>query len=102
MNHLPELEGREGLEAIGLGWRCGIWTSANGRTGFVPSAVVEEREGSEDAIQRLIAAGLWEPADGGYPMLRGPSSDPDLPLPLWRYGDGSTQHLLELDDAPNT
>ena len=41
-------------------------------------------------IDRLIEAGLWERVEGGYQMLRGPHSDPDLPMPLWRYGDGDT------------
>jgi len=37
--------------------------------------------------QVLMDAGLWRRQESGYRMLRGPSRDPDQPMPLWRYGD---------------
>lgn len=103
VNELPGLAGPDGLAAFGLWIQCGLWTSRNGRTGFVPDEVVAEVAGEdEDSVSRLIEAGLWQRTAGGVRMLRGPSSDPDQPLPLWRYGDGPARGLFEADDAPNT
>jgi len=103
VNDLPGVAGPGGLAAFGLWISCGAWTSRNGRTGFIPTEVVDELAGSDqDSIDRLVQAGLWQPAPAGYTMLRGPSSDPDLPLPLWRYGDGPAHRLFEVDDTPNT
>lgn len=102
VHEIPEVAGPGGLAAFGLWWRCGTWTSRNGRTGVVPRSVVEEYAGDDtDSVDRLVIAGLWEPIVEGYRMLRGPSSDPGLPLPLWRYGDGDSD-VLQVDDTPNT
>lgn len=100
---LPELQGPEGLEAHGLWHRCGTWTAANGRTGLVPGDIARKFScGNVAAIDRLIQAGLWEASDDGYRMLRGPSSDPDQPLPLWRYSDDDLGgRLFAFDDTPN-
>ena len=104
VNELPEISGPAGLAAFGLWIQCGgLWSSRNGRTGFVPTDVVDELAGNdEESVQRLVRAGLWEPTSTGMRMLRGPSADPDLPLPLWRYGDGPSNRLFEIDDTPNT
>lgn len=103
VNDLSGIAGPDGLAAFGLWISCGAWTSRSGRTGFIPTEVVDELAGSDqDSIDRLVKAGLWQPTPAGYAMLRGPSSDPDLPLPLWRYGDGPAHRLFEVDDTPNT
>lgn len=101
---LPELQGQEGLIAHELWYRCGQWTAAHGRTGVVPHSIARDLFGGDDAtIERLIRAGLWETTNDGYRMLRGPSSDPDQPLPLWRYSDDDLGgRLFARDDAPNT
>lgn len=101
---LPHVGGPEGLAAFGMWVRCGTWTSANGRTGIVPDHIAADfSQGQSDLIEQLIAAGLWERTDCGYLMLRGPSTDPDQPMPLWRYGDEDLGgRLFAIDDAPNT
>ena len=101
---LPGMKGPDGLGAFGLWSRCGAWTSRHGRTGLVPHHVVAQMAGRDRGlVQVLVGAGLWRPEEGGYRMLRGPSDNPDQPLPLWRYGDGDLgEQLLAMDDAPNT
>lgn len=101
---LPELEGPDGLAARGLWYRCSMWTATNGQTGVVPQSIAHELYGGDDAtIERLIRAGLWEATNDGYRMLRGPSSDPDQPLPLWRYRDDDLGgRPFARDDTPNT
>lgn len=107
VRELEQLRGHEGLIAYGLFTLLGSWTSANGRTGYVPDHVLfkefEDLTAAADAIGRLEAAGLWKREGQGYRMLRGPHSDPDLPLPLWRYGDDDLGgRLFAIDDTPNT
>lgn len=104
VNDLPVWGGPDGLVAFGLWVRSGCWTSANGRTGVVPNDVASALSGGDDAaIAVLVDAGLWEPTREGYRMLRGPSSGPDQPLPIWRYSDGDTGgRLFARDDAPDT
>lgn len=106
LHDLPELQGPEALAAVGLFTLAGTWTSANGQTGFVPDAALVEIYGNPNTLQedidRLITAGLWQREKGGYRMLLGPHSDPNLPLPLWRYGDGDLGgRLFAVDDTPN-
>lgn len=99
---LQALKGEHGLEAIGLWQSCGARTSRNGRTGFVPDDVVKEMRGTEEAIACLVGAGVWERRAEGYAMLCGPTTDPDDPLPLWRYGDEDLGgRLFAMDDTPN-
>lgn len=81
---LEAFTGELGLAALGLWLRCGSWTSANGRTSFVPRKIAEEI-GDRDLINVLVRHELWLETDDGFEFLRGPSSD--WPLPIWRYGD---------------
>lgn len=75
-----------------------------GKPESYPKGIAHELFGGDDAtIEHLIRAGLWEATDDGYRMLRGPSSDPDQPLPLWRYSDDDLDgRLFARDDTPNT
>lgn len=103
---LEPLRAPEGLTALGLFSSMGSWTSAHGRTGYVPDSALIETYGSTDAlidaIDRLISAGLWKREGEGYRMLRGPHSDPDMPLPLWRYSDDDLAgQLFASDKTPN-
>ncbi|TXR55760.1 hypothetical protein [Quadrisphaera setariae] len=103
---LEPLRAPAGLAATGLFTRMGSWTSAHGRTGYVPDealeAADEDASSAADAIDRLVKAGLWRREGGGYRMLRGPHADPDQALPLWRYSDGdSGGRLIAVDDAPD-
>ncbi|WP_144440176.1 hypothetical protein [Rhodococcus erythropolis] len=104
VHEIPSLRGPQGLAAVGLWQLCGTWSSANGRTGFVPDEVVERYAVNQDeVVQQLVEAGLWEHMEGGYKMLRGPSDDPDIPLPLWRYSDHDLGgRMFAVDDTPNT
>jgi hypothetical protein len=103
ITELDGMRGPGGLAAHGLYVLTGAWTGSHGRTGIVPDEIAEEMSrGDEDAITRLIRAGLWERCEGGYRMLRGPSADPDLPMPLWRYSDDDLgRRLFALDPTPN-
>ena len=88
VSEIPMLQGFDGLAAFALWGQCGNWTSVNGRAGIVPTGIASEfSDGQRCLIDLLVEAGLWEHVDGGYLMLRGPTDDPDQPLPLWRYGD---------------
>lgn len=104
VHEISALQGPDGLASVGLWGRCGSWTASNGRTGFVPDQVAQTfGANQDDVIQKLVDAGLWERAEGGYRMLRGPSEDPDSPLPLWRYGDGDFDGwMVVADDTPDT
>lgn len=103
IHDLPGIAGPDGLAAYGLWARCGTWSSRNGRTGIVPKNIVEEfASDDQESIERLVSAGLWEPIPEGYRMLQGSNADPDLLLPLWRYGDDDGRFLFEIDDTPNT
>lgn len=101
---LPALQGPGGNAALGLWSRCGAWTASHGQSGIVPREVAEELSGADQqAVQLIVSAGLWEEIPEGYRMLRGPSSDPDLPMPLWRYSDDDLGgRLFALDGTPNT
>jgi len=103
VTELEGMRGPGGLTAHGLYLRTGAWTGSHGRTGVVPDDVAQEMSGGDqDAIDRLIRAGLWEKCDSGYRMLRGPHSDPDLPLPLWRYSDDDLGgRPFAMDTTPN-
>lgn len=104
VSEIPAMRGSDGLAAFGLWLRCGTWTSANGRTAVVPGHIAADFSGGHhDLIAQIVEAGLWEPLDEDYRMLRGPSSDADQPMPLWRYGDEELGgRLFARDDAPNT
>ena len=102
VGELDGMQGAEALASLGLFLRSGAWTGSHGRTGFVPDHIVQEFGGDADSIGRLVEVGLWERGDGGYRMLRGPHSDPDQPLPLWRYSDDDLGgRLFAIDDTPN-
>lgn len=102
INELEGVRGSEGLAALGLYVRAGAWTGSHGRTGLVADEVVQEMAGDQDSVDRLMRAGLWERCEGGYRMLRGPHSDPVLPMPLWRYTDTDLQgRLFGVDPTPN-
>lgn len=104
VNELDALKGPGGLAALGLFVSSGAWTGSHGRTGIVPGDVATDMAGSDDdAVDRLIRAGLWEKIPEGYRLLRGPNSDPDLPMPLWRYTDDDLGgQLIATDPTPNT
>lgn len=101
MHELEGLRGVEGLAATGLFMRAGAWTGSHGRTGIVPNDVVMEMSGSDkESVERLVQVGLWEKTEEGYKMLRGPHSDPSLPMPLWRYSDTDLGgRLFQIDDT---
>lgn len=95
-------QGEDGLAAFGFWSRCGSWTSANGKTGLVPHNVAQAF-GDPGLVRTLVDGGIWQETAFGYRMLLGPTTDPDDPLPLWRYSPGDvTTGLFELDDTPNT
>lgn len=100
---LDGLRGPEGLAAHGLYVLTGSWTGSHGRTGVVPDDIVENfARGDRDSIDRLVRAGLWERCDIGYRLLRGPHSEPGLPMPLWRYSDDDLGgRLFGIDPSPN-
>ena len=55
-----------GLEAMGL-WLMGGTYAADVLTdGHVPDWIVQSWPGGPELAQKLITAGLWEPAEGGY------------------------------------
>ncbi|WP_125778371.1 hypothetical protein [Antribacter gilvus] len=106
IHQLEPLRGPAGLAATGLFVRAGSWTSQAGRTAFATDEALVELCGDVSKmsadIDLLVEAGLWEPCDGGYRMLRGPHNDPDLPLPLWRYSDDDLGgRLFAVDDTPD-
>lgn len=86
---MEELQGPYGNAAVGLFMTMGMWTSRNGRTGYVPDTALAESFSNVDdlaeSIERLINVGLWRRDGEGYVMLRGAHADADLPMPLWRY-----------------
>lgn len=105
INDLEPLRGPDALAAFGLYVRAGSWTAKH-QTGFVPDEAFDELRvnvaAAAEDIDRLVEAGLWERAEGGYRMLRGPHSDPDLPMPLWRYSEGGTGgQMFTFDLGPN-
>ena len=104
IHELEGLRGPEGLAATGLFFRAGIWTAGHGRTGIVPTEVVASMAASDpESVERLVRVGLWEECAEGFRMLRGPHSNPDLPMPLWCYSEEDLGgRLFALDDAPNT
>lgn len=57
-----------------------------------------------ESVERFLRVGLWEESAGGYRMLCGPHSDPDLPMPSWRYSDDDLDegYLFAPDDTPDT
>jgi hypothetical protein len=106
INDLKPLRGPDGLAALGLYVRTGSLTAKH-QTGFVSDEAFDELRVNVTAvaadIERLVEAGLWERAEGGYRMLRGPHNDPDLPMPLWRYNEGDLGgRLFDVDRTPNT
>lgn len=72
-----------GTAAFGLYSRCGDWVADHLMDGFVP-AEVAANFGTREWIERLLASGLWLPADGGYTM-------PDY---LGRHGNWSKEKVL--------
>lgn len=104
ISELPLMASPESNEARGLYLRCGAWTGSHGRLGVVPFSVVKElSNGRQEPVDLLVGAGLWERAEEGYRMLRGPSDDPDDGLPLWRYTDDDLGgRLFAWDRTPNT
>lgn len=103
LHELDGLRGPDGLAAVGIFTLAGAWTGSHGRTGFVPNDVVKEIAGNDtESVEVLVNAGLWEKTAEGYRMLRGPHTDPDLPMPLWRYSDVDLGgRLFQIDDTPN-
>lgn len=104
IHELEGLRGPDGLAATGLFFRAGVWTAGNGRTGVVPTEVVAAMASNDpESVERLVRVGLWEECAEGYRMLRGPHSDPDQAMPLWRYSDEDLGgRVFVPDDAPNT
>lgn len=91
----PAFQGELGLAAFGFWMLCGSWTSANGRTGFVPKEIANEL-GNSELITVLVRHELWLERGNGYELLRGPSSN--WPLPIWRYGEKPDDgQLLSVD-----
>lgn len=72
-----------GTAAFGLYSRCGDWVADHLMDGFVP-AEVAANFGTREWIERLLDAGLWLPADGGFTM-------PDY---LGRHGNWSKERVL--------
>lgn len=54
-----------GNSAMGLWVRAGAWASAYLTDGFLPGHVALAI-GTAAEVEHLVAAGLWEPVDGGY------------------------------------
>lgn len=54
-----------GNAALGLWVRSGSWCAQQLTEGFVPHDMVEHL-GTATQAKKLVRAGLWEPADGGY------------------------------------
>lgn len=56
------------LGATGLWTLCLSWTTDQLKDGFIPKAMVTRLGGCDalDLAQELVAAGLWEEAEGGY------------------------------------
>lgn len=64
-NHLKTL--KAGTAAVGLYCRCGSYAAQQLTDGFVPSEIAASY-GTREWARRLVEAGLWEVADGGYRM----------------------------------
>lgn len=56
---------RAGNAAIGLWTRAGSWCAQQLTDGYVPEDMVQVL-GTVSQAERLVRAGLWQPADGGY------------------------------------
>jgi hypothetical protein len=56
---------RAGNEACGVWVRAGSWSSQQLTDGFVPEDIAGTI-GKPATLRRLVAAGLWLPADGGF------------------------------------
>lgn len=56
-----------GNAAAGLWARCGAYCAQQLTDGFVP-AVIARSYGNKAEIAKLVAVGLWEPAEGGWRM----------------------------------
>jgi hypothetical protein len=52
-------------EAIGAWILVGAWSANKMTDGFIPNYVLDEFGVSKTSIDRLVAAGLWDVADGG-------------------------------------
>lgn len=55
-----------GLEAVGLWLVCGTYSVESRRPGFVPADLVTEYPKGKAIARRLVKAGLWVPAAGGW------------------------------------
>ena len=53
---------KAGTPALGLWVRCGAWSAGNLTDGFVP-ADIAARYGTARQAEKLVAAGLWAPAE---------------------------------------
>lgn len=60
----PEVT-RAGTAAFGLYCRCGAWSARNLMDGYVP-AEIAAAYGTPEWAKKLVGAGLWEIAEGGY------------------------------------
>ena len=58
---------RAGTAAFGLYSRCGLWVARHLTDGYVPEELVADY-GSREWAAKLVAAGLWVQAEGGYLM----------------------------------
>jgi len=56
-----------GTAAFGLYARCGLWSARERRDGYVSSAIAD-LYGTREWSERLVGAGLWLPAPGGFVM----------------------------------
>lgn len=103
LHELDGLRGPDGLAAVGLFSLAGAWTGSHGRRAIVPDHIVSDLASDDpESVELLVRVGLWERVPEGYRMLRGPHSDPDLPMPLWRYSDDDLGgRLFVIDDTPN-
>lgn len=59
---------KAGTAAFGLYSRCGLWVARHLQDGFVPEDQAAAY-GSREWAAKLVGAGLWEPADGGFLMV---------------------------------
>jgi 5-methylcytosine-specific restriction endonuclease McrA len=57
---------KAGAEAVGLWVRAGSWCARHHPDGFVPASFVATQQRGKRLARRLVDAGLWEAADGGW------------------------------------
>lgn len=55
-----------GNAAMGLWVRAGSWSAQQRKDGYVPARMISTLGGRKRDAERLVVAGLWVQADGGY------------------------------------